>query len=150
MKELLYGGLGSPLCSVQLSETWQGLESNYSLALMPFHPKEAEVWEALKVYIKVRIIIYFSADDGTCRLLVLQPWFKHEVSIKKWRVTVLLLSFSSFISESRRADHKLLEWPETNGDHLNLKTKTQKNKQKKPNRQSLSLFQVCSKSYSTT
>lgn len=83
MKELLDGGLGSPLCSVQLSETWQGLESNYSLALMPFHPTEAEVWEALKVYIKVRIIIYFSADDGICKLLILQSWVKYGVSIKK-------------------------------------------------------------------
>lgn len=48
MKELLDGGLGSPLCSFQLSENWQWLESNYSLTLMPFYPTEAEVWEALK------------------------------------------------------------------------------------------------------
>lgn len=68
MKELLDGGLVSLLYSVQLSENWQGLESNYSLTLMPFHPTEAEVWEALKVYIKVRIIIYFLADGGTNRL----------------------------------------------------------------------------------
>lgn len=48
MKELLDGGLGSPLCSFQLSENWQWLESNYSLTLMPFYPTEAEVWETLK------------------------------------------------------------------------------------------------------
>ena len=90
------GGLGSPLCSVQLSENWQWLESNYSLTLMPFHPTEAEVWEALKVYIKVRIIIYFSADGGTSRLSKLQPQVRHGVSVKQRRLTVLLLSFNWF------------------------------------------------------
>lgn len=96
MKELLDGGLGSPLCSVQLSVSWQGLESNYSLTLMPFHPTEAEVWEALKVYIKVRIIIYFSADGGTSRLSKLQPQVRRGVSVRQRRLTVLLLSFKYF------------------------------------------------------
>lgn len=96
MKELLDGGLGSPLCSVQLSENWQWLESNYSLTLMPFHPTGAEVWEALKVYIKVRITIYFSAESGTSRLSRLQPHIRHGVSVKRRRLTVLLLTFKCF------------------------------------------------------
>lgn len=96
MEELLDGGLGSPLCSVQLSENWQGLESNYSLTLMPFHPTEAEVWEALKVYIKVRIIIDFSADGGTSRLSKLQPRVKRGVSVKQRRLTVQLSRFTWF------------------------------------------------------
>lgn len=93
MKELLDGGLGSPLCSFQLSENWQWLESNYSLTLMPFYPTEAEVWEALKVYIKVKITIYFSADGGTSKLSKLQPQLRPGVS-KQRRLTVLLLSFN--------------------------------------------------------
>jgi len=83
VRELLDRGLGSPLCSVQLSEKWQGLESNYSLTLMPFYPTEAEVWEALQVYIKVRVIIYFSADGGTSRLSKLQPQVRCGVSLKQ-------------------------------------------------------------------
>lgn len=94
MKELLDGGLGSPLCSFQLSENWQWLESNYSLTLMPFYPTEAEVWEALKVYIKVKITIYFSADGGTSKLSKLQPQLRSVVSVKQRRLLVLLLSFN--------------------------------------------------------
>lgn len=94
MKELLDGGLGSPLCSSQLSENQQCLESNYSLTLMPFYPTEAEVWEALKVYIKVKITIYFSADDGTSKLSKLQPQLRPLVSVKHRRLLLLLLGFN--------------------------------------------------------
>lgn len=59
---------------------------------MPFYPTEAEVWEALKVYIKVKITVYFSADGGTSKLSKLQPQLRPVVSVKERRLLVLQLS----------------------------------------------------------
>lgn len=50
---------------------------------MPFYPTEAEVWEALKVYIKVKIAIYFLFDGDTSKLSKLQPQLRPVVSVKQ-------------------------------------------------------------------
>lgn len=123
VKELLDGGLGSPLCSVQLSENWQQLESNYSLTLMPSSYRSWSVGSSWSLHKRED---YYLLLSWSC--------YEQAVQIKTTSGVGLLLNredsqcfckgLTGFSSDSHGVNHKLPALSELNGTSHELSEKS--------------------------